>query len=429
MKKAVVVGSGAGGATVAKELQGSFDVTVLEAGKEFQPLTLSLKIPERLKRMKLLFDERQIPLIFPPMRIQKMPDGMVHVRGIGTGGTTPLGTANALRMDHDLKKMGIHLDAEFEELSREIPITTAHRSKWRETTNRLYELCRDMGLNPQPTPKMADPGLCQGCGRCILGCLSGAKWDSRMFLQDALAQGARLITGCAVKEIVNQNGQASGVRAAIRGRPKFFRADLIVLAAGGLGTPVILQDSGIPCEPRLFVDPILCVATDWTNACQNREIPMPFVVQKDHYIVSPYFDHLSYFFNKRWKAPAQNILSLMIKLADANSGRVTGRRIHKWLTSEDKDRLKAAVDFCTEILLRLSVKKEHIFTGTINAGHPGGMLPLTPDEAETLHSPRLPENVYVADASLLPGSLGNPPSLTIMALAKRIGRAAKIAHS
>jgi choline dehydrogenase-like flavoprotein len=39
MKHAIVIGSGAGGATVAKELQGKFDVTVLESGKEFQPLS------------------------------------------------------------------------------------------------------------------------------------------------------------------------------------------------------------------------------------------------------------------------------------------------------------------------------------------------------------------------------------------------------
>ena len=32
MPHAIVVGSGAGGATVARELQGAFDVTVLEAG-------------------------------------------------------------------------------------------------------------------------------------------------------------------------------------------------------------------------------------------------------------------------------------------------------------------------------------------------------------------------------------------------------------
>lgn len=429
MKKAIVVGSGAGGAAAAKALQGAFDVTILEAGKEFKPLLLNLKIPERLKRLGLLFDEKEIQLIFPAMRIEKLQDRMVHVRGIGTGGTTPLATGNALRMDHDLKAIGIDLDAEFDELSREIPISTAHEARWRDTTRRMYELCRDIGLNPRPTPKMADANSCTSCGRCILGCLSGAKWDSRRFLRDAEARGARIIVGCRVDAVVIQNGKASGVSVRMGRRRKFFAADLIVLAAGGLGTPVILQNSGIGCEPRLFVDPVLCVAAEWRGAFQNKDIPMPFVVQRDHYIISPYFDFLSYFFNKRWRASAQDILSLMIKLADTNSGRISGRKIRKGLTAGDKDRLKGAVDFCIEILRRMGVKKQDTFLGTINAGHPGGMLPLTAGEAETFRSPRLPQNVYVADASLLPGSLGNPPILTIMALAGRVARAAKIAHS
>lgn len=50
------------------------------------------------------------------------------------------------------------------------------------------------------------------------------------------------------------------------------------------------------------------------------------------------------------------------------------------------------------------------------------MLPLTAAEAETLHHACLPDNLYVADASLLPEALGLPPILTIMALAKRISR-------
>lgn len=43
-------------------------------------------------------------------------------------------------------------------------------------------------------------------------------------------------------------------------------------------------------------------------------------------------------------------------------------------------------------------------------------------EKETLHSPLLPENLYVADATILPEAMGNPPILTIMALSKRISR-------
>jgi choline dehydrogenase-like flavoprotein len=50
------------------------------------------------------------------------------------------------------------------------------------------------------------------------------------------------------------------------------------------------------------------------------------------------------------------------------------------------------------------------------------MLPLTAAQAKTFHDPRLPENLFVADASLFPAAPGNPPILTIMAMAKRVAR-------
>lgn len=68
----------------------------------------------------------------------------------------------------------------------------------------------------------------------------------------------------------------------------------------------------------------------------------------------------------------------------------------------------------------MGVPGEKQFLGTLNAGHPGGMLPLTAAEKDSLHPAVLPENLYVADATLLPESMGNPPILTIMALAMKI---------
>ena len=82
--------------------------------------------------------------------------------------------------------------------------------------------------------------------------------------------------------------------------------------------------------------------------------------------------------------------------------------------------MNEAVLLCRDILLRLGVPLDQQFLGTLNAGHPGGMLPLTSGEKDTLHSPSLPENLYVADATILPKAMGNPPILTIMALAKKI---------
>ena len=63
-----------------------------------------------------------------------------------------------------------------------------------------------------------------------------------------------------------------------------------------------------------------------------------------------------------------------------------------------------------------------MFFGTLNAGHPGGMLPLTREDAKSLRPRRLPENLFLADATLLPEALGKPPILTIMALAKKVAK-------
>ena len=139
-------------------------------------------------------------------------------------------------------------------------------------------------------------------------------------------------------------------------------------------------------------------------------------------MVSPYFDHLSFPFNKAWRYPAKDILGMMIKLADAPAGTVSKRSLGKALTDEDRQRLGEGVEICREILCRFGGKQDHVFLGTINAGHPGGMLPLTEQEAESFHHRRLPGNLYVADATLFPRSLGNPPILTIIAMAKRVSR-------
>jgi choline dehydrogenase-like flavoprotein len=422
LKKAIVVGSGAGGATVAKELQGKYEVTVLEAGAEFRPSALNLSVVERLKKTGLLFDERLIQLLFPVMRIRKTGDKMVLVNGVGTGGTTTISTANAVQKDQHLRTMGIFLDTEFEELSKEIPISTNHQKNWRDNIRHIFEMCQEMALQPVVTPKMVDLGKCIRCGRCVLGCQQGAKWDSRHFLNQAIENGARLITGCRAHKVVIENEWATGVQAILGRRPQFYPADVVVLAAGGLSTPVILQNSEIECKANLFVDPVLCVAARWDGCRQYQDIPMPFIVQREHFILSPYFDFLSFFFNRKWKFRARDIFSLQIKLADSNYGSISRKGIQKTLTNIDKERLREGVRICTEIFNRLGIKNENIFLGTTNAGHPGGMLPLTERETGALHHDVLPGNLYIADATLLPDSLGNPPSLVIMALAKRIGK-------
>lgn len=420
MKRAVVVGSGAGGAAAASGLAGRFAVTVLEAGREFRPFGASFGLVDAAKRAGLLFDVREIELMFPAMKVFKAREGIVLIKGRGTGGTTTLATGNGLRLDRDLREIGVDLDEEFAALEKDVPVSTAHRSRWSPTTRALFDAMEQMSLGPVVMPKMGRYEACAMCGRCVLGCPRRVKWDSRALLSRAVEHGATLRTGVTVERVAVRGGEAVGLEVRAGRRRELVPADLVILAAGGFGTPPLLERSGIPCEPRLFVDPVLCVAAAWKGARQDTDLPMPFYVQKDGYILSPYFDHLSYFFNRDWRPPAADILSLMIKLADDPEGKIDGRRVSKPMTGADTNSLAEAAGLCREVFGRLGVREESLVFGTLNAGHPGGSLPLRPETAASLHDPRLPGNLYVADATLLPRALGAPPILTIMALARKV---------
>lgn len=418
-KTAIVIGTGAGGATMASELQGRYQITILEAGKDFKPFGLSVRKLAGLRKSGMFFDERLIRLLLPNMLVEKTED-MIMVRGIGVGGTTTLATGNAVRYDGSLKKLGINLDEQFDELYEELPVTTDHRENWTKSTRKMFALFEKMGLSPTVTPKLLNAQKCIGCGHCAIGCPTGAKWDTRQLVDDAVRRGAKLLTGCRVTDLEIKGGEVTAVHARVHGRKAVFHADLIILAAGGLGSPVILENSGISCEKRLFVDPVLCVAGPLAGLRQDRQLLMPFISQQNGYILSPYMDYLSFFFNKDWRYPMRDLASIMIKLADEEKGSIEGKKIDKSMTAADKEHMQEAVALSREILARMGVPAERQFLGTLNAGHPGGMLPLDLSQRDTLHSDRLPGNLYVADATILPESMGNPPILTIMALAKKM---------
>ena len=424
MPKAIVVGSGAGGCMAAKELSAcGFDVAVLEAGRSFTPFAWNLDKLEPMRQAGLFFDERMIQMLFPEMHIDKAQDGLVHVVGHAVGGTTTLATGNALRYDRYLADIGVNLDAEFAELLNEVPQTLGHRAGWSDLTERLFTAFAKLGLEPKMTPKfMADPTRCVACGECVLGCKYGAKWTADQLIVDD--DGITIVEGADVKQVVIEDGRATGVVVRFGVVTELIAADLVVLAAGGLGTPVILDASGIPASPTLFVDPVLCVAARWEGANLERQLPMPFVSEQPDFILSPYFDWLSFYFNRQWRMPHGDIMSIMIKMADASIGSFDGRHLDKPLIDSDWETIARAVDLSYDVLEEVGVPREKTFFGTLNAGHPGGCFPLTEKEAETVHHDFLPENLYIADASLLPRSMGNPPILTIMALAKRVARQA-----
>ncbi len=143
--------------------------------------------------------------------------------------------------------------------------------------------------------------------------------------------------------------------------------------------------------------------------------------KKENYILSPYFDLLSYWFHKPWKdVPAENRVGMMIKLADSEQGSVAADgTVTKSLTEVDKERLDEAKMKAKEIMEASGVTGPFV-DGMIHGGHLGGTVPLTKTDVETMHPAGLPKNLWVADLSLMPRSQGLPTMLTAAALALKV---------
>ena len=68
---------------------------------------------------------------------------------------------------------------------------------------------------------------------------------------------------------------------------------------------------------------------------------MPFVAHRDGFILSPYFDYLSFLVEPTWEATARDLVGVMIKIADPNAGRVSPKRVEKGLSARDHARIEA----------------------------------------------------------------------------------------
>jgi choline dehydrogenase-like flavoprotein len=427
--KAIVVGSGAGGATAARELSlNGFEVEILEAGGEFKPFTRRLSLVEPLRKMGLTRNEKNFSRFIPAYDSVRASQNLVLFRGIATGGSTVLACGNMVRAEHGLKEIGLDLKKEFEELEKLIPIKTFPRERWRPVTGAMYESAQQIGLNPAPTPKAVDSLKCISCGLCELGCSTNARWDSRRFLDDAKNKGAVIHTKSSVKRVLIEKNRVTGVMVGSGSGSKFVEADVVVLAAGGIGTPQILKSSGIPAEDRLWVDIVLTLGGVSKGAKQLKEPPMVWYTKEEDYILSPYIDILSHYLHKPWKnVSIDDRVGLMIKLADEEQGTVyADGSVKKDISLYDKSRLDDALKQAKEIMESAGVSGPFI-PGVVNGGHLGGTTPLTKEDVPHMKPSWLPEGLWVADLSLAPRSQGLPTIMLASALALRVSR--KIAEN
>lgn len=420
--KAIVVGTGAGGATAARELASKgFEVLMLEAGQPFSPLTHKVSWLSSLRGTPLLKNENSIKRIFPHYQTTRSSKDLAIFYGVTEGGCTSISCGNMVRAERGLKEIGLDLTEEYEELESQLPINPISRERWRPLSQQMFEEAEKLGYPPKTTPKVVDLKKCVGCGYCELGCETGAKWDSRRFYQPFLGKGITLKTGSPVKKMIVENGHATGVLVSHGSSLEHFDADVVVLSAGGIGTAQILKASDLQVQDKLWIDIVLTVGGISKNAKMLNEPPMVWFIKEENYILSPYFDILSYWFHKPWKdVSAENRVGMMIKLAETELGSVAADgTVTKALTEVDRECLEEAKVKAKEIMEASGVTGPFV-DGMIHGGHLGGTVPLTKANVENMHPDSLPKNLWVADLSLMPRSQGLPTMLTAAALALKV---------
>jgi len=109
----------------------------------------------------------------------------------------------------------------------------------------------------------------------------------------------------------------------------------------------------------------------------------------------------------------------MIKAKDTLGGRLTDRGgVRKRLIKEDMQKLERGYRRAKEILERAGAKG--IYQTWKLAAHPGGTIRIG-DLVDSNLETRI-KNCHVCDCSVIPEAWGLPPTLTLLALGKRLGQ-------
>jgi choline dehydrogenase-like flavoprotein len=273
---AVVVGSGAGGGVIAAALSAAGrSVVVLEAG----PFSDEASMP----RTELAAFDRH----YLEHGLLTTWDGSVTMlSGTGVGGgtlvnwTTCIDAPASVRAEwetfHGIEGVtGAPWEADVAAIERELGVATTTHIPPKDAI--VLRGARALGWEAEPTRRNAD--ACGDCGSCGFGCRRGTKQSGiRVHLAEAAVAGARIVPDARATRVIVEGGRAVGVEAAIAhadgdppSRRLVVRARTVVLAAGALRTPAILQGSGLthPAIGRhLRLHPVPVVAGLFTESVE-----------------------------------------------------------------------------------------------------------------------------------------------------------------
>lgn len=333
---------------------------------------------------------------------------------------------------------------------------------------------------------------CALTGACFSGCASDRKQSMLVtYLPWAVAHGAVIHSDTRVTEVLAEGGRATGVRAEVvdpaTGRKKadmLVRAPIVVLAAGPVQTPLLLLSSGLAngsgqvgrnfaCHPTLSVTAEFPhEVRDFHGATHSLYMDRHTLPEQGGYLLlnaiqepveaafqaepgtgKPYVAYMHGY---------KNTLRLISLIHDKNVGEVRWENGHKQIRyrvdDEDFEAMKQGLAATARILFASGARKLYLPTShhseithadqveaaigalknepsryKYTSFHPQGTCRMGRDPRTTVVNPwgetHDVKHLYVADASLLPTSIGYNPSETVYALASYISDRIVRAHT
>jgi choline dehydrogenase-like flavoprotein len=482
----VVVGSGAGGGVVARDLAAAgAGVLVVESG----PLVTEPDMPTD----ELTGYDR---LLLQGGFAGTWDGSIVLLAGSAVGGgtlvnwSTCLPTPDAIRAEwaseHGLDGFdGAAFDDDLAALRTDLGLAPPPWMTPKDDA--ILRGSSALGIEGSPTVRNAvDCGNCDGC---TFGCRRGAKRSTmRVHLAEASRAGARILPDVAVQRVLIDDGRAAGVegRSAADGRRVRVRARHVVLAAGALRTPTILRQSGVdhPAVGRnLRIHPVSAILARYDadidawhgpmQGARSLEFAPEFTIESAPVHPGLLASAVPWESSPEHAAimrEARHVAPLIAITRDADGGRVRplrsgGAKVDYRLAADDVARLRKGLVEMARIahaagaleilapaavpqrwradegdaafiayLARLAAFDFRPHRGAVFSAHQMGTARMGADPATHATDPGgrvrrgtgkpddLVRGLYVADGSLFPTGLGVNPMLTVMLLARRVGR-------
>ena len=280
----VVVGSGYGGAIAASRLtRAGQSVCVLERGREFQPGEYPDTEDEVLAEVQAALPAGHVGSHRAIYDFNVNPDVNVFV-GCGLGGTSLINANVAVRPDPRVfddarwplafRNDAASLEDGYQRAAEmlrpatypaQYPALPKLQALERSAAH-LHQICSRVPITVNFTEGANPAGIsqhpCMLCGDCMTGCNYGAK-NTLLFnyLPDARGFGAEIYTGIQVRRLERKDGRwlvhyhafDSGLENNVEPL-RTVSADIVVLAAGSLGSTEILlrsQAAGLPLSSQV----------------------------------------------------------------------------------------------------------------------------------------------------------------------------------